>query len=127
MATRVPGALSESWTLNTVGPTIASLQGVDQSPRNIVVPSLDVTFSEPIDPSTFTYQDITYSKEGGANLITPDVTITELSSTEFEISNFNNLVSPIDGTYTFTVSRGRRGGPRRATSAVERLPTRGCS
>ena len=32
------------------------------------------------------------------------MTITELSPTEFEISNFNNLVSPIDGTYTFTVS-----------------------
>ena len=98
------GAMSESWTLNTVGPTIASLQGIDQSPRNVVVPSLDVTFSEPIDPSTFTYQNITYSKEGGANLITPNITITQLSPTEFEISNFNNLVAPVDGTYTFTVS-----------------------
>ena len=61
-------------------------------------------FSEPIDPATFTYQDITYSKAGGPNLITPGITITELSPTEFEISNFNNLISPIDGTYTFTVS-----------------------
>ena len=96
--------MSETWTLNTVGPTIASLQGVDQSPRNIVVPSLDVTFSEPIDPSTFTYQNITYNKEGGPNLITSSITITQHSPTEFEVSNFNNLVSPIDGTYTFTVS-----------------------
>ena len=35
-------------------------------------PSLDVTFSEPIDPATFTYQNITYSKAGGPNLITPE-------------------------------------------------------
>ncbi len=59
----------------------------------------------PIDPSTFTYRDITYSKVGGPNLITSAITITELSPTEFEISNFNNnLIFPIDGTYTFTVS-----------------------
>ena len=98
------GLLSDSWVLNTVGPTIASLPTYIQSPRNIVVPSIDVIFSEPIDPTTFTYQDITYSKEGGPNLITPGITITQLSPTEFEISNFNNLIYPIDGTYTFTVS-----------------------
>ena len=90
--------------MNTVGPTIASLPTYIQSPRNIVVPSIDVIFSEPIDPTTFTYQDITYSKEGGPNLITPSITITQISPTEFEISNFNNLIPPIDGTYTFTVS-----------------------
>ena len=98
------GALSESWTMNTVGPTIASLPTHIQSPRNIIVPSIDVIFSEPIDPTTFTYQDITYSKEGGPNLITPSITITRVSPTKFEISNFNNLIPPIDGTYTFTVS-----------------------
>ncbi|MGO8897662.1 MAG: beta strand repeat-containing protein [Isosphaeraceae bacterium] len=98
------GALAETWTMNTVGPTIASLPTYIQSPRNIVVPSIDVIFSEPIVPSTFTYQDITYSKAGGPNLITPSITIAQLSPTEFEISNFNNLISPIDGTYTFTVS-----------------------
>ena len=90
--------------MDTVGPTIVSLPGCIQSPRNVVVPSVDVLFSEPIDPATFTYQDITYSKAGGANLITSSITITQLSPTEFEISNFNNLVYPIDGTYTFTVS-----------------------
>ena len=98
------GALSETWTMNTVGPTIVSLPTHIQSPRNIVVPSIDVIFSEPIDPTTFTYQNITYSKEGGPNLITPSITITQVSPTEFEISNFNNLIPPIDGSYTFTVS-----------------------
>jgi RHS repeat-associated protein len=98
------GLLSESWVLNTVGPTVTSFPTYIQSPRNIVVPSIDVIFSEPIDPTTFTYQDITYSKAGGPNLITPSITITEISSTEFQISNFNNLIYPIDGTYTFTVS-----------------------
>ncbi len=98
------GVLSESWTMNTVGPTIASLPTSIQSPRNIVVPSIDVIFSEPIDPTTFTYEDITYSKPGGPNLILPTITITQLSPTEFAISNFNTLLLPIDGTYTFTIS-----------------------
>ncbi len=98
------GFLSETWTMNTVGPTVASIPTYIQSPRNIVVPTIDVIFSEPIVPSTFTYQNITYSKPGGPNLILPSITITQLSPTEFAISNFNNLLLPIDGTYTFTVS-----------------------
>ena len=90
--------------MNTEGPTIASLATYIQSPRNILVPSIDVIFSEPIVPSSFTYQNITYSNDGGPNLITPNITITQLSPTEFAISNFDNAISPIDGTYTFTVS-----------------------
>ena len=46
--------------MNTVGPTIASLPTYIQSPRNIVVPSIDVIFSEPIDPSTFTYPVVSW-------------------------------------------------------------------
>ena len=44
------GFLSETWTMNTVGPTVASLPTYIQSPRNIVVPTIDVIFSEPIVP-----------------------------------------------------------------------------
>ena len=98
------GLLSDSWVLNNVGPTVTSFSTYIQSPRNIVVPAIDVIFSEPIDPTTFTYQDITYSKAGGPNLINSSVTITEISATDFEITNFNNLIAPIDGTYTFTVN-----------------------
>jgi autotransporter-associated beta strand protein len=103
------GGLSESWTLNTTGPTVASIgpavnNGLTvQSPRNIVVPTLDVTFSEPIDPSSFTYQAIDFSKDGGPNLIVPGITIQQLSPTEFEVGNFENLIAPVDGDYTFTV------------------------
>jgi RHS repeat-associated protein len=100
------GFLSDTWSMNTVGPTIASIPTYIQSPRNIVVPSIDVIFSEPIVPSSFTYQDITYSNDGGPNLILPTITITEISPTEFQVTNFNNFLLPIDGTYTFTVSAG---------------------
>ncbi len=98
------GSGSAAWTKNTVGPTIVNLQAITQSPRNTIVPTLTVTFSEPIDPSTFTPNDITYSKDGGADLINSSVTITQLSPVEFQIGNFNNLVYPVDGTYTFAVN-----------------------
>ncbi len=98
------GFLADTWAMSTVGPTIASLPTYIQTPRNIVVPTIDVIFSEPIVPGSFTYQNLTYSKPGEPNLITPSITITQLSPTEFAISNFNNLLLPIDGTYTFTIS-----------------------
>ena len=98
------GFLSETWTMSTVGPTIASLPTYIQSPRNIIVPTIDVVFSEPIVPSTFSYLNLTYSKPGEPNLILPTITIAQLSPTEFAISNFNTLLLPIDGTYTFTIS-----------------------
>ncbi|HVC98811.1 MAG TPA: Ig-like domain-containing protein, partial [Pirellulales bacterium] len=99
------GSQSLIWTKNTVGPTIVALEPVTQSPRNIIVPTLTVTFSEPIDPATFTPDDVTYSKDGGANLVTSAVTITQLSPVEFQVGNFNDdLPVPVDGDYTFTVN-----------------------
>ena len=59
------GFLSETWTMNTVGPTIASLPTYIQSPRNIVVPSIDVIFSEPIDPTTFTIRTSPIPRRAG--------------------------------------------------------------
>jgi len=97
------GSASRSWTMDTA-PVTVSLQAVTQSPRSIIVPSLDVTFSAPIDPATFTTQDITFAKSGGPNLVSANTTITELSPTTFQVSGFNNFIYPVDGTYTFTVS-----------------------
>jgi len=98
------GALGETWTVNTTGPTAVSIGPTPQSPRSIIVPTLDVTFSEPIDPSSFTYQAIVFSKDSGPNLIVPGITITQISPTEFQVGNFENLSAPIDGDYTFTVN-----------------------
>jgi hypothetical protein len=98
------GASSEQWVMDTTPPTIASLGPSAQSPRNIVVPFVDVTFSEPVDPTTFNYHNIVFSKAGGPNLIIPSITITWLSTSEVEISNFENLIAPIDGNYTFMVN-----------------------
>ena len=97
------GSASTSWTMDTA-PVTVSLQPVTQSPRSIIVPSLDVTFSVPINPATFTTANITFAKSGGPNLVNSNTTITELSPTTFQVAGFNNFIYPVDGTYTFTVS-----------------------
>ncbi len=109
------GGLSEMWTMNTTGPAVVSIAQTlvsngssVQSPTNTTPQTLYVTFSEPIVPTSFTYQSIVFSKQGGANLIVTGITIAPVSAadTEFEVSNFENLIVPIDGQYTFTVNTG---------------------
>ena len=97
------GSQSISWTMTTTPPKIAALDQVTTNPRNIVVQSLGVTFSKPIDPSTFDYHDITLTLDGGTNLITSDVTVSQVSPTVYKVANFN-WVQGYAGTYTFTVS-----------------------
>ena len=101
------GLLSISWTVNTIGPVVEALATISPNPRNTIVQSLTVTLSEPIDPSSFTYQAVTVTQNGGPNLVTPAVTITEIDPTHYAITDFNNsfnAVTGIDGVYTVTVN-----------------------
>jgi hypothetical protein len=96
------GAKSTDWTKDASALT-ATLQEVATNPRNIVVPSLDVTFSKAINESTFTVADLSLSRNGGANLLTNAVKIEKISDTVYRISNFN-WVSGDNGTYVLSVN-----------------------
>ncbi len=65
-------------------PAIASVTQVT-SPQSGPVSTVDVAFSEPIDPTTFTTQNLTLTLNGGSNLIGASVTITQDSPTTFTI------------------------------------------
>src|SRR5205807_1372103 len=54
---------------------------VAPDPRSTSVPAVDVTFTEPIDPASFDYRDVTLTLQGGANLITSAVTISQVTGT----------------------------------------------
>ena len=97
------GSQSLGWTLITTGPTIAALEQIATNPRNIVVQTLAVTFSEPIDPATFDYTDITLTRDGGSNLVTSVVQVYPVNSTIYVITNIS-WVQGYAGTYTLTVS-----------------------
>lgn len=97
------GSRSTAWSMVTTGPRIASLEQPATNPRNIVVPTLDVTFEARIDPATFDWQDLALTRDGGANLITSAVTVQQVSPTVYRIANFN-WVSGQEGDYVFTVN-----------------------
>ncbi|HMJ88165.1 MAG TPA: putative Ig domain-containing protein, partial [Candidatus Acidoferrum sp.] len=97
------GVRSEEWLMDANGPTVAAVEQLTTDPRSIVVQSLDVTFSEAIDPATFNHSDITLTRNGGPNLITAAMQVTPVSATTYRISNFNSVVGN-EGAYSLTVS-----------------------
>ncbi|HMJ88276.1 MAG TPA: Ig-like domain-containing protein, partial [Candidatus Acidoferrum sp.] len=103
VATAGTGVKTASWSLITSGPQIVSLEHLTTNPRNIVVASLDVTFTAPILAPTLNWQDITLTRNGGANLITSAATVQQVSPTIYRIGNFNWVVGQ-EGEYTLTIS-----------------------
>src|SRR5689334_17780598 len=89
--------------MDTTGPRVAEIESIHTNPRNIVVDSLDVTFSEPIQPESLTLANLKLSQNGGPNLITPVVTLSRLSPTSWHIGNLG-LNAGQSGNYEFTVS-----------------------
>lgn len=98
------GVRSEEWLMDfRLGPPVVALEQLADTTRSTVVQSLDVTFSEAINPASFDFRDITLARNGGANLITAAVQVTPLSAATYRISNFNSLVG-VEGNYLLTVS-----------------------
>lgn len=97
------GSLSESWVMTTTGPRLLAIERIATNPRNIVVQSLDVTFADRIDPVSFDYRDVMLTRDGGPNLILPEVKVERITDTIYRISNFS-WVCGQEGTYTLTVS-----------------------
>ena len=98
------GTASTSWTMDLTPPQLVSIQSVTTNPRNTVVMSLDVTFSEPINLSTFTpSSNLDLSLNGGPNLIDSRVQIAYVSGDTYQITGFNWVVGQ-QGTYTMTVN-----------------------
>ncbi len=84
------GSVSVSWTTDSVGPQVQSFSSVF-SPRNAAVDSIDVTFSKPIDPSTFTAAALSLTQNGGGNLINASVSVALVSGSTYEIDGLTSL------------------------------------
>jgi hypothetical protein len=97
------GSESVSWTMDLSPPTILELQQVATSPRNTVVSSLDITFSEPVDPASFGREDLMLRRNGtGPDLIDYRVTIEQVDVAKYRIGGFHWVVG-YEGTYELTV------------------------
>ena len=111
-------------------PAIATVLGATTTSNPI--PYVDVTFSETIDPTSFNLNDLSLSRDGGANLITNAVTITSLSGSTYRINGLSSLTQTV-GSYELVVDAngiqdraGNSGDARsRTTFAITPPPTPG--
>ena len=103
------GSLNETWTKTVTGtsdstaPVVTDIVNLLSNPRNQTVSSLTVNFSEKIDLSTFTWQDITLTRDSGTNLVNSAVTVTAINDTSYRINGLTSLTAT-DGGYTLTVN-----------------------
>ena len=82
------------------GPQIESITGAPAEVSSTQVKSLRVTFNKRIDPASFTYEDLTLSLQGGPNIISSAVVITQLDSVSFNVDL--SAITTGNGLYVFT-------------------------
>ena len=97
------GSLAVDWTLDNTGPSVVSLENPVPNIRNMLVPSLDVEFSEAITAGSFDYRSVNLARNGGANLVTAQIQIVPLGGNLFRIGHLD-LITGQDGTYSLTIS-----------------------
>jgi hypothetical protein len=88
--------------LDGVAPVIVSVGAGVPSLQTGPVGELDVVISERIELPSFTADDLVLTLNGGANLITPSVTITNVGTNVYRVSGLAPFTGP-DGNYLFTV------------------------
>ena len=95
--------LSLNWT-NAVDSPMATVVAPPEAHTQTVVDSVAVTFSKPINASTFTLSDLTLTRNDGTNLLseTSNVSIVAQSPTEWTVSGLSALTSE-DGAYVLTI------------------------
>jgi trimeric autotransporter adhesin len=95
------GSASTGWIMDTTPPTVAGISPITPDPRNTAVDTVDVTFSEPIDPTTFDPTDVALSRDG-SSVAFSGLSITELSASRYEVSGLAAFTAA-EGAYALTV------------------------
>jgi RHS repeat-associated protein len=85
--------------------TVNSIAEISPNPRNTAVTSIDVTFSEPINPSSLSSGSLTLTDNGWAILINDGVSLSLVSGTTatYAISGLSGLTTA-QGQYTLIVN-----------------------
>jgi hypothetical protein len=90
-----------SLLLNTT-PT-ANVIDVTPDPRSTAVSTIDVAFNGPITGATFDRNDLSLTRHGGPNLITPAVTVSHLIGDTHRISGLGALTAA-HGNYQLSIN-----------------------
>jgi Ca2+-binding RTX toxin-like protein len=97
------GFVSENWTFTGDKPGIASITGFNSTLLNTSVDVFQVTFTEPINPSSFDYNDITLRRNNGESLLNNTVAIAQIDPTTFRVGNFAQFTNT-EGDYQLLIS-----------------------
>ncbi|WP_223834279.1 putative Ig domain-containing protein [Spirosoma profusum] len=81
-------------------PKVDSISGAPTQVSSTQVKNLKIYFNKRIDPATFTYEDMTLSLQGGQNIMSSSVVITQLDSASFNIDL--TAITTGSGQYVFT-------------------------
>ena len=103
------GSLSESWikaangSADLIPLVVTDVVDLLVNPRNQVVSSLTINLSKPVDLSSFSWQDLSLTRNDGPNLISSSVTISALTETSYRVNGLSTFTS-FDGSYLFSVT-----------------------
>ena len=96
------GSATRSWGMDS-GPFVTQIVPVTPNVRETSVDSIDVTFSEAIDPASFTLANLNLSRNNSRNLITSGVSIAPLTGNTWRISGLAGITT-VDGSYRLEVN-----------------------
>ncbi|MEN6449607.1 MAG: Ig-like domain-containing protein [Thermoguttaceae bacterium] len=97
------GSASTTWVMDTTAPTVTDVVDVSPDPRTTAVSTVDVVFSELLNLSTFTYDDLSLTRSGSNVTLNGNVTTSYVSGTTYRISGLSALTGSV-GTYVLTVN-----------------------
>ncbi len=96
------GQLTDTFTVDSTGPTVAFVNPVSPNPRNTPISSLDLVFSKPIVPSSFGLNAVKLTLKGKpVSLAT--ASIIAIDGTTYRISNLD-AATGFAGNYQLTVN-----------------------
>ncbi|MFO1003630.1 MAG: Ig-like domain-containing protein [Planctomycetaceae bacterium] len=99
------GSLTATWIMDASAPTISGLAGLPTGATRIAGDSADITFSEALDESTFTIDDLRLTRNGTA-VDSSSLTLSRLTSTVYRVSGFSALTAS-DGTYVLSLASNK--------------------
>ncbi len=86
-------------TIDTVAPVV-QITNVSPDPRNTLVDSINIFFTEPVNG--FTIDDLTLTLNDGSNLLTGAQSLTTTDNITFTLSGLSSITST-DGAYTLSL------------------------
>ena len=96
---------TEQW-VNDAATLRADIVDVAPDPRSTPVDSIVIVFTEPVTGFDLSDLILTARKGGGANLITPDLTLTSADGVTWTLGNLAPVTHPMGGAYLLYLKSG---------------------